>query len=327
MKTKVLVSLFLVAGILLGTTLSGFTAETYPSKPVRLVVPYAPGGGTDLVARTIGQWLTKKWEQQVVVDNRPGGTTIAGTEIVARSPADGYTLLLTSVPFSTNPSTKKKLPYDSLKDLMPITQTTVAPYLIVVHPSLPVRSVKELLAFLRSKPDVKLKYGTSGTGGGLHLSAELLKMKTGIKNLVHVPYRGTGPAITDLLGGHIQVVFTTLLPIIGHIKEGTLRGVAVCGATRLPEIPDLPTVAESGVPGYEAYSWNGISVPAGVPAHIVAKLNKDIVEALRSKEVKAVLETDGAEVVGGTPEEFDRLIRSEIKKWGEVLRMAGVAPE
>jgi tripartite-type tricarboxylate transporter receptor subunit TctC len=324
MKTKVLVSLFLVAGILLGTTLSGFTAETYPSKPVRLIVPYAPGGGTDLVARTIGQWLTKKWGQQVVVDNRAGGTTIIGTEIAARSPADGYTWLLASVPFSTNPSTKKKLPYDPLKDFTPVIQTTLAPYLIAANPSLPVRSVQELITYLRSKPDVKLKYGTSGTGSGLHLSGELFKLKNGIKNLVHVPYRGIGPATTDLLGGHIQITFTTLLPVVEHIKAGALRGLSVLGTTRLPSLPDLPTVGESGVPGVEASSWNGIIVPTGVPAHIVTKVNKDIIEALKAKEVRAVLETDGAQVVGGTPEEFGLHIRSEIQKWREVIRSTDI---
>jgi tripartite-type tricarboxylate transporter receptor subunit TctC len=276
----------------------------------------------------VGQWLTKKWGQQVIIDNRPGGSTIVGTEIVSKSPADGYTLLLASITFSINPGMKKKLPYDPLKDFMPITQTTFTPYLLAVHPSLPVRSVEELMASLRSKPDVKLKYGTSGTGGGMHLAAELFKMKTGIKNLVHVPYRGIAPAITDLLGGHIQVAFSTILPIIEHAKAGTLRGLAVSGAKRVASISNLPTIAESGVPGYEASSWNGIMVPAGVPAHIVATLNRNIVQALRSPEVKSMLETDGAEVVGGTPEEFGRLIRSEIQKWGDVLRMAGgVAPE
>jgi tripartite-type tricarboxylate transporter receptor subunit TctC len=327
MKAKVMVSLFLVAGVLLGTTLSGFTAETYPSKPVRLVVPFTPGGGTDIVARSVGQWLTKKWGQQVIIDNRPGGTTIVGTEIVSKSPADGYTLLLASITFSINPGMMKKLPYDPLKAFIPITQTTFTPYLLAVHPSLPVRSVEELMASLRSKPDVKLKYGSSGTGGGQHLAGELFKMKTGIKNLVHVSYRGTGPAITDLLGGHIQVMFSTILSMIEHVKTGTLRGLAVSGAKRVASIPNLPTIAESGVPGYEASSWNGIMVPAGVPAHIVSTLNRDIAQALRSKEVKAVLEMDGAEVVGGTPEEFGRLVRSEIQKWGDVLRMAGVAPE
>jgi tripartite-type tricarboxylate transporter receptor subunit TctC len=327
MKTKVLTGLCLVVGVLLGATLPSVAAETYPSKPVRLVVPYAPGGGTDLVARTISQWLTKKWGQQVVVDNRGGGTTVIGTEIVARSPADGYTWLLASVPFSTNPSTKKKLPYDPLKDFMPIAQTTVAPYLVAVNPSLPVRSLEELIAFLRSNPDVKWKYGTSGTGSGLHLSGELFKLKTGIKNLVHIPYRGIGPATTDLLGGHIQVTFTTLLPVVEHIKAGTLRGLAVLGTTRLPTLPDLPTAAESGVPGIEASSWNGIMVPAGVPAPIVTKLNRDIIEALKAKEVKAVLETDGSQVVGGTPEEFGRHVRGEIKKWGEVIRSADITIE
>ena len=325
---RIFVSLFFVAGVLLGPiSLPGFAADTYPNKPIRLVVPFTPGGGTDIIARGVAQWLTKEWGQQVVVDNRPGGTTIVGTEIVAKSPADGYTLLLASISYSINPGVMKKLPYDPIKDLTAVAQTTFTPYLLAVNPSLPVRSVKELIAFAHAKPDLKLNYGSSGTGGGQHLAGELFKMQAKVPNLVHIPYRGTGPAITDLLGGHIQLMFSTILSMVEHVKAGSLRGLAVSCAKRVPSLPDLPTIGEAGVPGYEASSWNGIMAPSGVPAPIVAKLNKGINQALKSPEVRSKLEADGAQVVGGTPEEFNRLIRSDMQKWGKVASAAGLRPE
>lgn len=301
------------------------SAQEYPVRPVRLIVPFAPGGGSDVVARAIAYKLSEAWGQQLVVDNRPGAATILGTELAAKSPPDGYTLLLASASYAINAALRKKLPYETLKDHIPVTQTAFQPYVLVVHPSVPARNVKEFLALARAKPG-ELNFGSPGSGSGGHLAVEHFKLVTST-NMTHVPYRGGAPALTDLIAGQIQFMFPTVLAVSPHIKTGRLRSLAVTSAKRSVAMPELPTVAESGVKGFEAVSWNGVMTPAGVPATIIAKVHKDIVQALQSREVHSKLAGDGAEPVGSTPEEFTRLIRHDVEKWLKVTKAAGLKPE
>jgi len=300
-------------------------AQQYPVRPVRFIVPFAPGGGSDVVARAIAYKLSETWGQQVVVDNRPGAATILGTDLAAKAPPDGYTLLLASASYSINPSLHKKLPYATLKDHIPVTQTAFQPYVLVVHPSVPARNVKEFLALARAKPGA-LNYGSPGTGSGGHLAVEHFRLVTRT-NMVHVPYRGGAPALTDLIAGQVQFMFPTVLAVAPHIKTGRLRSVAVTSGKRSVALPDLPTIAESGVPGFEAVSWNGVMTPAGVPAAIISKIHRDIVQALQAHDVRDKLSADGAEPVGNTPEEFTRLIRHDVEKWATVTKAAALKPE
>jgi tripartite-type tricarboxylate transporter receptor subunit TctC len=300
-------------------------AQTYPTKAVRFIVPFAPGGGSDVVARAIAVKLAESWGQQAVIDNRPGAATILGTDLAAKAPPDGYTLLLASASYAINPYLRKKLPYETLKDHTPITQTAFQPYVLVVHPSVPARNVKEFLALARARPGA-LNFGSPGTGSGGHLAVEHFRLVTKT-DMVHVPYRGGAPALTDLIAGQVQFMFPTVLAVAPHIKTGRLHSLAVSSAKRSAALPELPTIAESGVPGFEAVSWNGVMTPAGVPPAIVAKLHKDIVQALASHEVKDKLAGDGAEAVGSTPDEFTAHIRHELDKWAKVTKAAGLKPE
>jgi len=298
---------------------------SFPAKPVRFIVGFAPGGGTDVVARGVANKLTEMWKQQVAVDNRPGAATIVGTELAARAPADGYTMLLASSSYAINAAFQKKLPYDPLKDLVAVTQTAFQPYVIVVYPGIPVRSVKDLITYARANPG-KLNYGSPGSGSGGHLAAELFRMVTQTE-MVHVPYRGGALALTDLLGGQIQMMFPTILTVVPHIKTGGMRSLAVTSSKRSSALPDVPTVAEAALPGFEAASWNGVMVPAGTSPAIIAKLNRDIVQVLKSSDVRDMLAADGAEPMGNTPEQFAKHIRDEIKKWTKVISVAGIKPE
>ena len=300
-------------------------AQQYPVRPVRFIVPFAPGGGSDVVARAIAHKLSETWGQQVVVDNRPGAATILGTDLAAKAPPDGYTLLMASASYSINPYLHKHLPYETLKDHIPVTQTAFQPYLLVLHPSVPARDVKEFLALARAKPGA-LTFGSPGTGSGGHLAVEHFRLVTNT-TMVHVPYRGGAPALTDLIAGQIQFMFPTMLAVAPHIKTGRLRSLAVTSAKRSVALPDLPTISESGVPGFEAVSWNGVMTPAGVPHAIISKIHNEIVQALKARDVRDKLAADGAEPVGNTPEEFTRLIRHELDKWGKVTRAAGLRPE
>lgn len=313
--------LFLII-FLLAKSITGAHAQSYPLKPVRAVVPYPPGGGTDIMARAVCAKLSEMWNMQVVVDNRGGGGTIIGTEIAARSPADGYTLLITSPSFVINPTTRSKLPYDTLKDFVPITQFAFQPYILVVHPKVPARDVKEFIALAKAKPDA-LNFGSTGVGSGSHMAGELFKFMTGT-NLTHIAYKGMGPALTDLLGGQTQFVFASILPVTPHVRAGRLRALGVTTDKRSAILPDLPTIAEAGVPGYHTTSWTGLFVPTGVPRAIAEKLNTDVVKIIQQSDTRERLAHDGAEPAGTSAKEFDAFVRNEIAKWAKVIRAANI---
>lgn len=300
-------------------------ASDYPAKPIRLIVPFAPGGGTDITARTIAQKLTERWGQQVIADNRPGANGTIGADLIAKAVPDGYTVGMISSSHSVNPSLMKKLSYDLVQDLAPITQATAQPYALVVHPSLPVKSMKELVALARAKPDA-LNYGSSGTGGLSHLSGALLGSLAGV-NIVHIPYKGGNPAMIDVIAGQIQMLYSTLLQAQTHIKSGKLRALGVTTAQRSPAAPLLPTMQEAGIPGYEVAGWYGVVAPAKMPPAIVAKLNQEIVRILQSPDVKERMSADGSEPVGSTPEQFGAHIRNEVAKWRKLIQEAGIRAE
>jgi tripartite-type tricarboxylate transporter receptor subunit TctC len=288
-------------------------------------VPFAPGGGTDIMARALAQKLSEMWGQQVVVDNRGGGATIIGTELVAKAAPDGYTLLVGTTTFVINPSYQSKLPYDTLKDFAPISQIAFQPYLLSVPAKLPARDVKEFVALLKAKPG-GYNYGTPGTASGTHLASELFTMMSGTR-AVHIVYKGTAPALADLIGGQIQFIFGTILATAPHVKGGRLRGLGVSSAKRSALLPDLPTVAEAAVPGYSAASWAAVYAPAAVPRAVLDKLNVDIVQGVRSPDVRDKIAADGAEPVGSTSKELAAFVREEIAKWSKVVKAAGLRAE
>lgn len=292
-------------------------AQSYPRKPVRWIVPTPPGGGADTLARALAQKLAERWGQAVVIDNRGGGGGIIGIEAAARSAPDGYTLLMGVSNFTINAAFREKLPYDPVKDFTPITLLANQPFLLLIHPSVPVKSLGEFVALAKSRPG-QINYASTGTGGGQHLCMELLKSMTGI-NVVHVPYKGSAPGITDLISGQIQATFTSILSAGGHIRSGRLRALAVSTDKRSKVFPELPTVAEAGVPGYEYTSWFGLLVPAGAPPAIAVALHEILVKVLLLPEVNEHIAAQGAEAVGSSPDEFARRIRSEIPKWKKLI--------
>jgi tripartite-type tricarboxylate transporter receptor subunit TctC len=301
-------------------------ADTYPSKPIRFVVAFPPGGGTDLVARTIAPRLAERLAQQVVVDNRPGAGGNLGTEIVAKSAPDGYTMLMGSVgPLAINASLFTRLPFDPLKDLAPVTLAASTPNILVVHPSLPVTSVHELIALAKARPGA-INFASSGQGTPAQLAGELFNSMAGVK-MVHVPYKGAAPALADLLGGQVQVMFSTMPPALPHVTAGRLRALAVASLQRSPAAPGLPTVDEAALPGFEATTWHGVMVPAGTPDAVVAKLHGDIVAVLRMPDVSERLSSQGAEAIGSTPQEFASYIKTETAKWAKVIRGSGAKVE
>lgn len=298
-------------------------AQTYPAKSIRLVLPYPPGGGSDTIARPLAQALAESLGQQVVVDNRGGASGNIGMEYAAKAPADGYTIVMgLTAQLAVNPSLFRKLPYDPAKDFAPITLLAQGPYVLTVHPSVPVKNVKELIALARKRPN-ELAYASSGNGSGAHLGTELLKSMTGIK-MLHVPYKGGGPALVDLIAGQVQVLFTTWASGRGHIQSGRIRALAVSTATRPKALPNLPTVAESGVPGYDAGVWYALLAPAGTPVVIIDRLNRAVVAALERPSYAKLLHDSAIDPVGGTPDALGAYIRSEIRKWADVVRDAGV---
>jgi tripartite-type tricarboxylate transporter receptor subunit TctC len=302
-------------------TMTTVVAADYPTKPVRIIVSLAPGGGVDTTGRLIGQKFTEAWGQQVVVENRPGAGGTIATEVVARSAPDGYTLLMTSVGHAITPSLYK-LPYDAVKDFAPITLVVLAPSVLVVHPSLPVKSVRELIAFAKARPN-QLLFSSAGNGSPQHLAAELLKLMTGA-SFVHIPYKGTAPSITDLIGGRVSVSAASVISTMPHVNAGRLRALAVISAKRSQGVPQLPTVAEGGVPGFEVDTWYGLFAPAGTPNQIIAGLNQETGRALAQMEVKEKMLSMGLDPVGDSSEHFAAYVRSEVEKWSKVVRSANI---
>jgi tripartite-type tricarboxylate transporter receptor subunit TctC len=297
-------------------------AANYPTKPVRLVVPFPAGGTTDILARAVAQTLSEAWGQQVIVDNRPGAGGNIGSDLVAKSKPDGYTLLMGTVgTHAINPSLYKNMPYDHVKDFAPVILVAGVPNVLVVNLSLPVHSVPELIAYAKANPG-KLNFASSGNGTSIHLSGELFKAMTGVE-MTHVPYKGSAPALTDLIGGQVQLMFDNLPSSLPFIKAGKLRALAVTSGARAAALPDLPTLAESGLPGFEASSWFGVLAPAGTPRDIVAKLNGAIAGWLASPEAKEKLLAQGAIAAGGAPDDFARHIGAETSKWAKVVKASG----
>ena len=296
-------------------------AQDYPVKPIRLVAPFAPAGTIDVLARAIGQRLTEAWGQPVVVENRPGAGGNIGTESVAKSAADGYTMLLISVGFASNPALYSKLPFDPIKDFAPVTLVATTQNVLIVHPSVPARSARELIQLAKSRPG-QLNFGSSGTGTSQHLAGELFKSMAGVQ-MQHVPYRGSAPALTALIGGEVSLMFNNLLTALPHVKAGRLRALAVTSAERSPAAPEIPTMAESGLPGYDVSTWYGLLVPAGTPKEIVARLNAEVVRILNLPELKERLRSQGADVIPSTPDQFAAHIRQEMVKWAQVVRQSG----
>jgi tripartite-type tricarboxylate transporter receptor subunit TctC len=299
-------------------------AQQYPAKPVRIIVPFAPGGSNDILARIIGRKLTEAWGQQVIVENRPGGGTVIGTDVVAKSAPDGYTLLMVSPSHSTNPTLVKKLPFDTLRDLAPVILVAHSSNVLLAHPSLPVRSVKELLALARSRPG-EITFGSGGNGTSTHLSGELLSQRGNVK-MVHVPYKGAAPAGIALISGEVTWLFGNAIPSLPHIRAGRLRALAVTGAQRNPVLPDVPRVADT-LPGFEVYAWYGIAVQGATSKDVIARLNRDIGRVLDTTEMRSRLAAEGAAVKGGSPEEFWAFLRAEIEKWAKVIKAAGIRLE
>ena len=294
----------------------------YPTKPIRLIVPFPPGGGTDITARTIAHKLTERWGQQVVVDNRPGANGTIGVDLCAKAAPDGYTLTMISSSHAVNVSLYTKLPYDLVKDLAPITQATSQPYSLVIHPSVPAKSVKELIALGKAKPG-SLNDGSSGAGGLSHLSGALLASLAGI-NMVHIPYKGGVLAMNDVIAGQIQMLFGTLLLTSPHVKAGKLRALAVTAVKRAPAAPELPTMVEAGVAGYEVTQWYGVLAPAKVPTAVVHKLSEEIARVLHEPDVKPRLAADGSDAVGNTPEQFGAHVRAEVARWSKLVKQIGL---
>ena len=298
-------------------------AQTFPSKPVKIVVPFPPGGFNDVLGRTLAQEFQKAWNQPVVVDNRPGGNTIIGCDIVAKSAPDGHTLLVVALPFSVLPSLfAGKLPFDVVKDFAPVSLAAGSPNMLVVHPSVPVNNVKELIALAKAQPG-KLTYASTGNGTSNHVSAEYFKMLTGT-DLLHIPYKGSAPAVTDLIGGQVNVLFDNVPNVIQHVKAGKMKPLAVTGTKRSSQAPEVPTMQEAGVPEYEVNVWFGVLATAGTPPEVVAKLNAETVRVLNLPEVRERFRTLGVDVIASSPEQFAQHLNSEIAKWGKVVREAKI---
>ncbi len=299
------------------------SAADFPTKPVRLVIGFAPGGGTDTTARALGTKLTGAFGQQVIVDNRPGHSGTIAADIVSKSVPDGHTVLLGTIALVINPSLTSKMPFDTFKDLLPVSRAADSTNILVVHPAVPAKNVKEFIALAKAK---SLNAGSSGIGGTGHLAIELFNLQAGVK-MIHVPYKGGGPAIVDLLGGNIQLIFATGASSVGHIKAGKIRALAVTTAKRSALVPDLPTIAESGLKGYEANNWNGFWVAAKTPRAIVMRLNKDITAALSAPDIKELLFKQGLDAAPSSPEDLAAYMKSEYVKWAKVIKAAGVKVE
>ena len=301
------------------------STDNYPAKPLRWVVPYAPGGGGDILARLIAMRLAEVWGQPVIIDNRPGGGTIIGTDLVAKAPSDGHTILLATNTHAINPSLRAKLPYDSIRDFSPVSLLATSPNILVTNPAMPARTLGEFIVLAKSRPGT-LNYGSSGNGGTGHLAMEMLKSMTGI-NLVHVPYNGGGPAMNALLSGEVSVLFNNILAAVPQVKAGRIGALGVTSRRRSPAVPDVPTIAEAGVPGFEAIAWFCVLAPGGTPPSIVKKLNTEFARILQLPNIRERLVSQGLEPVGSSVEEFAQFTRSEIVKWEKIIKAAGIVAE
>lgn len=300
-------------------------AQSYPAKPIKIVVPYPPGGFNDTLGRTFAAKFTEEWGQPAIVENKPGANTLIGSDYVAKAAPDGYTLLIVAFPFAVTPSLIRNMPYDTVKDFAPVALAAQSPNLLVVNPSLPAKTVAELVAMAKAKPD-SLSYASTGNGSSNHISMELFKSLAGVR-IVHIPYKGSAPAVTDLLGGQVHVMFDNAPNVLHQVKAGRLRGLAQTGATRSSIAPDLPTVAEAGVPGYELTVWFGLVAPAGTPREVIQKLNAEVLKILAMPDVRERFLSQGVEPLGSTPEQFGDHIKAQMAKWGKVVRDAGVQAE
>lgn len=322
MKRNFCLTVLAVAGSIAAQATHAQDKPAYPARPIRYVLPYAVGGGVDILGRIVAQRLSERLGQQIVADNRPGASAIIGSEILARSAPDGYTIMTANIAHGANPFLQKKLPYDTAKDFAPVALMALLPSLLVIHPSVPTRSVKEFIALAKSKPG-SLTYGTAGAGSANHLTMELFKVSTGT-DIVHVPYKGGGPAVIDLVAGQIHAIFLTVPPALPHVKAGKLVALGLSGNKRSGALPDVPTVMEAGVPGFEVYEWQGIVVPAGTPAAIIGHLNREINYVLQLPDVRERISGLGADVKGGTPAEFAEFIRKELRLWEKVVKQANL---
>jgi tripartite-type tricarboxylate transporter receptor subunit TctC len=314
----------LLAGLACACAATGvpLRAQTYPNGAIRIVVPYPPGGGTDILARPLAQKLNEAWNVPVVIDNRGGASGTIGSALVAKAPPDGQTLLVVPSAHAVNPSIYRNLPYDSMRDLAPVTQLASSPLILCVHPSFPARSVKEFIAFVKARPD-QIVYGSSGNGSPPQIATELFKLMTGIR-MVHVPYKGAGPAAVDLLAGQIPVYFMNALSVVPYIRSARVRPLGATSAKRFDALPEVPTIAEAGVPGYEYTNWYGVLVPAGTPAAVVAKLQTEIARILNLPELRDRLNKEGAVVVASTPAEFGAFLKAEMEKAAKIVKAAGM---
>jgi tripartite-type tricarboxylate transporter receptor subunit TctC len=297
-------------------------AQTYPAAPVRIIVPYPPGGGTDILSRSIAPRLSEAWSQPVIVDNRAGANGTIGAAFVAKAPADGHTVLVVPIGFAVNPGLYKDLPFDTLRDFAPVSQLAANPSVLVVHPSLPPRTVKELVALLKARPG-EINYASSGNGSTPHLATELFKLMTGTR-MTHVPYKGGGPATINVVAGHVPVYIMSPVQAAPHMKSGRLRALGVTSETRDPAFPDLPTIAEAGVPGYSMLNWYGMLVPAGTPRVTITKLHTGTARVLKLPEVRDRLAAEGATMIGSTPDEFAAFLEREIAKAARIVKAAGM---
>ena len=302
---------------------SAFAQSAYPTKSIRLIVPYPPGGGADVMGRVVAEALSTRFAQQVVVDNRGGASTTIGADLAAKSPADGYTLLLATVTtLAVVPNVRSKLPYDFERDFSPVSTLAKQPYVLAAHPSVPATTVQQLVAYVKANPG-KVNYASASVGAGGHIAGEMFKQMTGT-DMLHIAYKGSGPAAADLLGGHIALMFTTIPAVYGGIKEGRLRAIAVSTAKRTPALPDTPTIAESGVPGYETNSWSTLLVPKGTPAAVIARLNTEVAAVLRSPEALARLTPQGFDPEPSTPQHVTQYVKSEVVRYGKLLKSMGL---
>lgn len=325
-KRRLLTVAVLAAGIVAATPFAARAQAAFPSKPITIVVGFSPGGTTDTLARIVGQYMSRDFGQSVIIDNRPGAGGNIGTQLVARAQPDGYTLLMGTVgTHAINQSLYKKLAFDPIKDFQPISRVALVPNLLVAHPSQPFKTVKELIAHAKANPG-KINFASSGSGTSIHLSAEMFNQMAGT-DMQHIPYKGSAPALTDLLAGQTALMFDNMPSVIGHVRAGKLRPIAVTTPQRSPALPDVPTIAEAGVPGYSATSWFGILAPAGTPAPVVARLNATILKALADPEVKKKFAEQGAEPHGEKPEQFADFIRSETAKWGQTVKASGATAD